>query len=172
VPKKFGPGDAERRFWERVVKADGDGCWEWTGARLPSGYGYLWNGAAREYAHRFAWRLEHGPIPPGLEVRHRCDNRACVRHTLLGTHAENMADMVARGRNPKGEATRLAKLTEDNVMELRRRVAAGEPAAAVGREFGICDTQASRIARGLRWAHLPLIPVNGEAVFRGRVYRG
>ena len=57
------------------------------------------------YAHRMAWELEHGPIPGDLWVLHRCDNPPCVRldHLFLGTHADNMADKVAKGRQARGD---------------------------------------------------------------------
>lgn len=92
----------EPRFWSKVDKS-GD-CWEWTGYVYPSGYGDFWHsdmGSVR--AHRFAWQLEKGPIPEGLSVLHRCDNRRCVRvaHLFLGTALDNSLDMVRKGRAPR-----------------------------------------------------------------------
>lgn len=75
-------------------------CWTWTAARLPFGYGEFRLDGRPVRAHRLAWEWEHGPIPPGLCVLHRCDRPECVRpsHLWLGTKAENTADMKAKGR--------------------------------------------------------------------------
>ena len=75
-------------------------CKLWTGPQFPNGYG-RWNVGHRScLAHRETYRRNHGDIPHGLVVRHRCDNRLCVRlsHLLLGTQHDNMQDMVERGR--------------------------------------------------------------------------
>jgi hypothetical protein len=92
----------EERFWRYVDRSGGpDACWEWTGARLAAGYGVF---APRHhklvYAHRFSYTLNHGPIPEGLWVLHRCDNPPCVNdaHHFLGTAMDNSQDRDDKGR--------------------------------------------------------------------------
>ncbi|MFD9905613.1 HNH endonuclease signature motif containing protein [Streptomyces sp. NPDC059063] len=90
------------RFWLRVDRNAPGGCWLWTGARGDHGYGTLQGDDGRTVgAHRFSYTLHHGPIPDGLLVMHSCDNPPCANpaHLSVGTHADNMRDMAAKGRS-------------------------------------------------------------------------
>lgn len=93
----------ETRFWSKVAKSTGDGCWLFTGAINSRGYGVINRGEGRGrnvLAHRLSWRLAHGNIPDGKLVLHTCDVRNCVRpdHLWLGTSEQNTRDMLSKGR--------------------------------------------------------------------------
>lgn len=89
------------RFFSKVTKA-ANGCHEWAASVFKTGYGQFAVSARKpETAHRMAWLLQRGEIPEGLQVLHKCDNRKCanVEHLFLGTQADNVADMMSKGRH-------------------------------------------------------------------------
>lgn len=100
---------AWRRLWSRVART-GE-CWEWTGPVNENGYGRMTIEYERWYVHRLSYELHHGTIPDGMNVCHRCDNPRCVRpeHLFLGTQADNMADMRAKGRAARRRRTHCKK---------------------------------------------------------------
>ncbi len=80
------------------------GCWLWTGSLTSGGYGCCWWDGKQTNAHRFSWLAYRGEIPSGQLVLHKCDMPSCVNpdHLFLGTAADNMRDMVAKGRKRGG----------------------------------------------------------------------
>lgn len=143
-------------FFSRIRKT-ATGCWEWTGSYGQFGYGRMNVGSTTFSAHRLAWELLHGPIPTGLSVCHRCDNRGCIRpaHLFLGTTADNLRDMVQKGRSNLGERNGRAKLLAAEIREIRTRYAAGHcPQHRLAAEFHVNQITISDIVRRKSWRHL------------------
>lgn len=142
------------RFWSKV--SGGKGCWVWTGSDNGRGYGQFWEAGRMVYAHRHAYEIQRGPIPDGAEVCHQCDNPPCVRgaHLFAASHTENVRDARAkqRIRDARGERASGAKLTDEQVAEIRARRASGEGVRALGSEFGVDHSQISRICTGANWS--------------------
>ena len=149
-----------KRFWDKVDKS-GD-CWLWTDSIASHGYGQFHIAKSRPVvrAHRFAWQLEHGSIPDGLCVLHKCDVKACVNpaHLFLGTQADNMHDMrdKARGRtcDQSGENNCSAKLDEEAVRVIRIYVEHGHEQKALARHMGISYSTVRNIMTRRTWKHV------------------
>ncbi len=154
----------EDRYWEKVVKGLPGDCWGWTAGVDTHGLPYAnlslpGRGTNDVKAHRFSWELHNGPIPSGLMVLHSCDNPPCTNpeHLFLGTHADNMADRNAKGRQArqKGTAHGMSKLTPAMVRAIR---AAPGPHKPIGLMFGIHKSHVSQIKRHLLWSHVDATP--------------
>lgn len=151
------------RFERYVVRQDG--CWSWSGARDADGYGIVSMQKHRvARAPRVSWEIHKGPIPSGIFVLHRCDNPPCTNplHLFLGTPKDNMQDAVRKGRNRithhKGEKHGRAKVTTEQVIEIRRRYAAGDVSqTTLAAEFGITQSACSLIILRKKWKHIPEI---------------
>jgi hypothetical protein len=154
-------GPLADRFWSHVAKSDG--CWLWTAAlNGRAGYGKSYVAGHYIGAHRIAWALTYGPILPGRDILHRCDNPPCVRpdHLFLGDALVNARDRISKGRpgspgpkvSSRGEGRWSAKLTSEQVAELRLRYTAGGiTQRELAAEYGVGQVQISRIVRGQRW---------------------
>lgn len=112
----------ETRLWQRVTKGDGDACWLWFGPVSKGGYGNIVHRGKWYRVHRLSWALAfNGGVLPSSStvIMHTCDVRTCVNpaHLQLGTHTTNHADMVAKGRNAKGD--KVSPRTRANAIRRR-----------------------------------------------------
>jgi hypothetical protein len=150
------------RFNARVDRSGGpDACHPWVGNANAKGYGRVWFDGAEQCAHRVAYFLAHSRWPTPL-CCHRCDNPPCCneQHLFEGTHADNHADMDRKGRRvsvgaPKGERNHSAKLTEQDVRDIRANFALCRVTKQeLGERFGVSATVIRQIINRKKWAHV------------------
>ena len=103
---------------------------------------------------RWAWMEVNGPIPKGLWVLHTCDNERCIAlcHLYLGDHQQNTTDKLERGRSNRGERNSWARLSEADVLAIRRTTRVSQQ--AIADDYGITQSAVSYIKSGKRWRHL------------------
>jgi len=170
------PVEVAERFWKYVGDRpeDPNACWDWIGALDYKGYGQISVAGRQRRTHRIAYMMAYGAIPDGLSVCHKCDRRCCVRasHYFLGTNADNTADMIAKGRNripdgtlTSGEDNWNHRLTDEIVIDIRRRIRSGEKGVDLARELGVSRATISEAKNGRLWDHVnhiepPLEPHN------------
>ena len=136
---------AFERFYSKVLKADGNACWEWQGYLFPTGHGQFWLNGRDIKASRAAWILHNGHVSPKDYVCHTCDNARCVRidHLYLGTHQTNMRDVKERQRRRWVNSPH-NKLTWADVAEIRASVDAPNTLAG---KFGVSRTTIDRVLK-------------------------
>ena len=151
-----------RRFWQRVPSSDADTCWEWQGA-LRAGYGCMKHNHKVINCHRLSFIIHHGPIPQGLIVGHKCDNRRCVNphHLEAITYAQNNYDGAHRGREKRGvTAVRgsecyNAVLNEEIVSKIKRmRAEAWIGPTQLSAMFGVSKHAIKQVIAGKTWKHV------------------
>lgn len=142
-------------FWSRVDKS-GE-CWIWRGALMSKkgGYGCFGANKRQYYAHRYAYEAQHGPIPEGMCVCHRCDTPLCVRgdHLFLGSNLDNIRDRTSKRREVRGEQSNLSKLSEKLVRDIRA-LQASVIMADVARFYGISESTVRAIWDRTTWRHV------------------
>jgi len=149
------PAVYEASFWSLVSIDWTSGCWLWVGMIDERGiYGRFKIKRRRYAAHRVSYALSWGRTPAELVVRHTCDTPLCVnpQHLLLGTNLDNTRDMIARGRNPRGERAGGSRLTEAQVIAIRSD---GRFARVIAKELGVAKSTINKIRERVNWRHVP-----------------
>lgn len=140
------------------------GCWVWPWARHDAGYGIIrFQGKNWRVPRLLLYRLT-GELYE--QAMHSCDNPPCCNpdHLKWATRLENQQDMAQKGRSARGlrngalrgVASHRARLTEADVLEIRRRAGAGESQRSLAQEFEVVPTNISEIVRRKSWRHLPV----------------
>jgi len=171
-----------RRFWQRVRKAEGDGCWTFTAKPQKSGHCRASIGRRRTMlAHRLSLLLHTGELASDECSLHTCDNPPCIRpsHLFKGDRGDNARDMAAKGRQflqqhperrphcpaelkARGERNHKARVTAAQVVEIRTRFAAGEKKSVLKRDYSLGFCGITGIVTGQTWKHVggPLMEIS------------
>lgn len=135
------------------------GCWEWQAGCTNGGYGEVAFHMCEVRVNIAMWRIFHGGYDTKLKVCHSCNNPPCAnpQHLYLATHMQNVRDAVRDGLVwwPRGEAHGKTKLNEQQVVEIRKRYAAGAPLSLLDKTYG---QSTWNIIRGATWRHVPMPP--------------
>ena len=144
------PGTLLEHWGRYVPDRPENGCWIWQGTKDKGGYGKICHEAKHMRAHRVSYQLHVGELTADMFVCHSCDNPSCVnpKHLFLGTHKDNMIDMVRKDRSPR------QKLTASAVLKIRQLLTEGYGAEDLAVMFGVHVYTIRRIRNGRRWGHL------------------
>lgn len=145
------------RLYGRCEPVPESGCLIWLGAvEKKFGYGVLVRKPKTWLAHRLSWFLTFGDIPDGSHVLHKCDVPSCVNpgHLFLGTHKDNMADKVKKGKSGRGERNCRAKLTAEQVIRIRILYSQGVLQKALAKLFNVTQENIGYIVRRVTWVHV------------------
>lgn len=137
----------EERFWSKVTKQGPNDCWPWHGAKHPTGYGKLWLKLPElvcKPAHHAALILSGTDVPKGSIVMHSCDNPSCVNpaHLSIGTQQDNIADKLAKGRQPTGDKHHNTTISDQDVADIRNSSLLGKELA---KHYGVSAGAISNI---------------------------
>lgn len=152
-------GEPFRYFSEVVLSHHEDACLFWPYGKSGGGYALMWSPHNEDrYVHRAACRAEHGPPPtPRHEAAHSCGkgHLGCVarKHLSWKTSSDNQIDKRAHGTDNRGHRHPLAKLTEEQVRQIRA-LGPNISCLAIARQLGVTDSAIYAIREGITWRHL------------------
>lgn len=144
-------------FVAKALATETDDCILWPYGKAGSGYGVLTVDGRHVYAHRMVCEAANGPMPSGKrDAAHGCGNSSCInkRHLRWATPKENDADKIIHGTTNKGERHGNSKLTDFDVLAIRKRLRQGETQRSVARDFSVHVMTVCNIGLGKRWTHV------------------
>ena len=154
------PVSTEQRFWSKVQKPIGEGCWLWTGWKNYRGYGGITINKKCIRTHRYSWQLHNGIIPQNMNVCHKCDNPPCVNpsHLFLGTNKDNISDCIKKGRKPitdtKGIKHWYHKFTNDQIKYIRNYPIYRGSGRELAEMFNVSRECVYAIRKNRNWKHI------------------
>lgn len=153
------PDGEAQRYLEQVVGFDGMGCLKWPYNTDSNGYGRIRFKGRDSLVHRVVCELAHGAPPtPRYHAAHLCGkgSQGCCspKHLAWATAKQNAAHKEQHGTVIRGELSRWARLTESDVLEIRKAFLSGEPQPSLARRFGISQGHVSEIINHKKWAWL------------------
>jgi hypothetical protein len=131
-----------------------EGCWLYQGALTTGGYGQFWWKGKNNRAHRVSFQLSYGDVDEYAIIRHKCHTPRCVNpaHLEIGTHADNMWDMVNAKRAASGSLNGNSRLNEHQVGQIiSRHLLENTSRAELGRAFGVSEVAINGILCGKLW---------------------
>jgi len=146
----------QERIEAKVLRIPEAGCWVWMGSTQVRGYGEIISNNRKHLAHRASYEAFVGKIPKGMYVCHACDNVACVNpnHLFLGTQKQNLQDMASKGRSTWGEKNPMAKLTEEQVKEIKQGFATGKTDTELAKQFNMSRQGINNIRNNKLWSYI------------------
>ena len=148
-------------FWDRVEKhvvINENGCHIFNGCRNHNGYGRINKDGKNVFVHREVFRKHNPEIEMTGVIMHTCDIPNCVNpeHLKHGTVADNVADMVAKGRRVtvKGSNQPDAKLHEGDIPAIRLRLQTNESCTTIARDYNVSASAIRSIEKGRTWTHV------------------
>lgn len=144
---------------EVVVKYEGDDCFKWPFGSAGQGRGSVSFRGRTVVAHRVVCILVHGePEHSKMHAAHSCGNGhlGCVnpKHLRWATAYENAQDKYKHGTVLFGERHQNAKLTEQQVLEIRFLAKNGYSHSMLSKKFGISTGHVSEITSRRKWKYL------------------
>jgi hypothetical protein len=154
----FGDPRLPARFWSKVQPYPTSGCWVWTAARKGLGYGCFGFEGRNWTTHRLMHSIATGEQP--AVVMHRCDNPPCVNpdHLISGTHAANMADMMAKGRNAYGEGCGRTTIPDRVALEIIWLKNTNRSEREIAAQYGTSQGHVGELWRGKNRRDLHALP--------------